>query len=376
MEEYIVRDGKSLRLGYTTGSCATAAAKAACRMLLTGVRTESISIIPPKGIALTLEVLEITMGEGKVSCAIRKDGGDDPDITSGSLIFAEVSYSDEPGIFIDGGFGVGRVTKRGLDQSVGNAAINSTPRRMIRENLEEVCKVCDYHGGLRVIISVPDGEKLAKKTFNPRLGIVGGISILGTTGIVEPMSEKALLDTIRVELKQRKANGFSYVLLTPGNYGSDFIKDSIGIDPQIAVQSSNFIGDTIDMCKELGFHGALLIGHIGKLVKLAGGMMNTHSKYGDCRMEIMAAHAAAAGTDAKVVEEILSCVACDDVLRILKENGGYAPAMARIVVRIQDHLQHRADEMEIGAMTFSKEYGLLGETPNARTLLKKILEDS
>ena len=376
MEEYIVRDGKSLRLGYTTGSCATAAAKAACRMLLTGVRTESISIIPPKGIALTLEVLEITMGEGKVSCAIRKDGGDDPDITSGSLIFAEVSYSDEPGIFIDGGFGVGRVTKRGLDQSVGNAAINSTPRRMIRENLEEVCKVCDYHGGLRVIISVPDGEKLAKKTFNPRLGIVGGISILGTTGIVEPMSEKALLDTIRVELKQRKANGFSYVLLTPGNYGSDFIKDSIGIDPQIAVQSSNFIGDTIDMCKELGFHGALLIGHIGKLVKLAGGMMNTHSKYGDCRMEIMAAHAAAAGTDAKVVEEILSCVACDDVLRILKEHGGYEPAMARIVVRIQDHLQHRADEMEIGAMTFSKEYGLLGETPNARTLLKKILEDS
>ena len=316
------------------------------------------------------------MGEEAVSCAIRKDGGDDPDITSGSLIFAEVSRREEPGIFIDGGFGVGRVTKRGLDQPVGNAAINSTPRKMIWENLEEVCRACDYHGGLQVIISVPDGEMLAKKTFNPRLGIVGGISILGTTGIVEPMSEKALLDTIRVELKQRKANGYTYVLLTPGNYGSDFIRNTMGIDPEVAVQSSNFIGNTIDMCKELGFQGALLIGHIGKLVKIAGGMMNTHSKYGDCRVEIMGAHAAAAGASPETVEEILSCVACDDVLRILSEHGGYEKTMDRILVKIQDHLSHRADEMEIGAVTFSKEYGLLGETPNARRLLKKILEDT
>lgn len=376
MEEYILRDGKSLRLGYTTGSCAAAAAKAACRMLLTGVKTETISILPPKGIPLDLEVLEITMEEEKVSCAIRKDGGDDPDITNGTLIFAEVSYGHQPGILIDGGFGVGRVTKRGLDQPVGNAAINSTPRRMIKENLEEVCRVCDYHGGLQVIISVPDGEKLAKKTFNPRLGIVGGISILGTTGIVEPMSEKALLDTIRVELNQRKANGFTHVLLTPGNYGSDFIKNSIGIDPQLAVQSSNFIGDTIDMCRELEFRSVLLIGHIGKLVKIAGGMMNTHSKYGECRMEIMGAHAAAVGMDSKVIQEILSCVACDDVLRILMEHGGYGPTMDHIMDKIQEHLQHRAGDMEIGTMTFSKEYGLLGETPNARTILKKILEDS
>ena len=376
MEQFVVKDGKSLRLGYTTGSCATAAAKAACRMLLTGQKTETISILPPKGIPLTLTVEEITMGEEAVSCAIRKDGGDDPDITSGSLIFAEVSRREEPGIFIDGGFGVGRVTKRGLDQPVGNAAINSTPRKMIWENLEEVCRACDYHGGLQVIISVPDGEMLAKKTFNPRLGIVGGISILGTTGIVEPMSEKALLDTIRVELKQRKANGYTYVLLTPGNYGSDFIRNTMGIDPEVAVQSSNFIGNTIDMCKELGFQGALLIGHIGKLVKIAGGMMNTHSKYGDCRVEIMGAHAAAAGASPETVEEILSCVACDDVLRILSEHGGYEKTMDRILVKIQDHLSHRADEMEIGAVTFSKEYGLLGETPNARRLLKKILEDT
>lgn len=375
MEEFIVRDGKTLRLGYTTGSCATAASKAACRMLLTQTAAETVSLIPPKGIPLELEVLEITMTENAVKCAIRKDGGDDPDITSGSLIFAEVSKREEPGIFIDGGFGVGRVTKRGLDQPVGNAAINSTPRRMIRENLEQVCRECGYEGGLKVIISVPDGQMLAKKTFNPRLGIVGGISILGTTGIVEPMSEKALLDTIRVELRQRKANGADYVLLTPGNYGSDYIKNTLGIDPTIAVQASNFIGDTIDMCKEMGFQGALLIGHVGKLVKIAGGMLNTHSKYGDCRMEILAAHAGAAGTAPEVLDEILTCVACDDVLRILEEHGGYEKTMDRVIGRIHDHLQHRSDEMKIGAFMFSKEYGLLGQTPNAKSLLEKILEE-
>ena len=374
MEEYIVRDGKSLRLGYTTGSCATAAAKAACRMLLTGVKTETISILPPKGIPLQLEVLEITMEEDFVRCAIRKDGGDDPDITNGTLVFAEVSRTQEPGIVIDGGQGVGRVTKRGLDQPVGAAAINSVPRRMIRENLEDVCKVLDYRGGLKALISVPDGERLAKKTFNPRLGIVGGISVLGTTGIVEPMSEKALLDTIRVELRQRKENGAQYVLLTPGNYGSEFIRTQIGIDPALAVQASNFIGDTIAMCKELGFRGALLIGHVGKLVKIAGGMLNTHSKYGDCRMEILAAHAGAAGTAPEVLEEILGCVTCDDVLRILGEHGGYEAAMERITQKVQFHLQNRSGEMEIGAILFSKEYGLLGQTPNAQSLLHKILE--
>ena len=247
---------------------------------------------------------------------------------------------------------------------------------MIQENLQAVCRECGYSGGLKVIISVPDGEKLAKKTFNPRLGIVGGISILGTTGIVEPMSEKALLDTIRVELRQRRANGAEYVLLTPGNYGSDFIRASLGIDPAIAVQSSNFIGDTIDLCRKMGFQGALLIGHIGKLVKIAGGMMNTHSKYGDCRMEILAAHAGAAGASAEVLDQILSSVACDDVLRILSENGGYEKTMERVTDRIWFHLQHRSDELEIGAFIFSKEYGLLGQTPNGRKLLQNILEET
>lgn len=375
MEQYIEKDGKRLRLGYTTGSCAAAAAKAAAWMLLTGRRKETITLDTPKGIRLELAVREITMRADSVSCAIEKDSGDDPDVTKGTLIFASVRRTDEPGVHIDGGEGVGRVTKRGLDQPVGTAAINSVPRQMIRENVEEVMALTDSSGGLDVVISAPEGETLAKKTFNPRLGIVGGISILGTTGIVEPMSEAALVETIRVELRQRRAMGKEYALLTPGNYGSDFIRQNLDVDLNTAVQVSNFLGDALDICRALGFRGALLVGHVGKLVKTAGGMMNTHSKYGDCRMEILAAHAAAAGVDAEHICEILDCAACDDAVRILRECGRDAPALARVTERALFHLSHRADGMEVGLLMFSKEYGVLGQSENAPALLKKIMEE-
>ena len=374
MEEYIVKDGKKLRLGYTTGSCAAAAAKAAAYMLLTGRRKDTIDLLTPKGIRLHLAVEEIRITSDEASCAIRKDSGDDPDATRGTLVFACVRKTDAPGVLIDGGAGVGRVTKRGLDQPVGAAAINSVPRRMIEENVREVCVLCGYDGGVSVVISVPEGEALAKKTFNPRLGIVGGISILGTTGIVEPMSEQALVDTIRVELRQRRELGAEYVLLTPGNYGADFIRDSIGIDPRTAVLTSNFIGDALELSHELGFHGALLIGHIGKLVKLAGGMWNTHSKFGDCRMELLAAHAASLGLRPEKVSELLQCVMCDDALRILREEQLYDSVLARLAGRIEFHLQHKCGEMEVGAMVFSKEYGRLCQTSCAQALLQKIME--
>lgn len=215
MKEFIIRDGKKLRLGYTTGSCAAAAAKAAAWMLLSGSKKESIRLLTPKGMELALAVEDIYLSPDCVRCAIRKDSGDDPDITRDTLIYAEVRKTETVGIVIDGGQGVGRVTKPGLDQPVGAAAINSVPRRMIQETVEEVCGLLGYTGGLYVVISAPDGETLAKKTFNPRLGIEGGISILGTTGIVEPMSEQALVDTIHVELRQRRAGGADYVLLGP-----------------------------------------------------------------------------------------------------------------------------------------------------------------
>lgn len=374
MEQYIIKDGKQLRLGYTTGSCAAAAAKAAAWMLLSGRRKESISLHTPKGIDLELPVLEITMEPDRVSCAIEKDSGDDPDVTKGALIFAAVTKT-ESGITIDGGFGVGRVTKPGLDQPVGNAAINSVPRQMIRENVQQVMEALDYQGGLEIVISVPLGEELAKKTFNPRLGIVGGISILGTTGIVEPMSETALIETIRVELNQKRASGQDYVLLTPGNYGSEFIRDSLHIDPKTAVQISNFVGESIDICKELGFKGALLIGHIGKLVKLGGNMMNTHSKYGDCRLPILAACAGAEGLTPEKIGRMLECVSCDDGIALLEEDGLTAPVMHRLMNMIHYNIQYRAgDEMELACATFSKVYGMLAVTSNAEEMARRILD--
>ncbi len=376
MDSYVIKDGKQLRMGYTTGSCAAAAAKAAAWMLLTGENREQIRLITPKGIVLDLPVTAVKRNAGSVSCAVRKDSGDDPDITNGTLIFAEVSHSNEPGILIDGGTGVGRVTKPGLDQPVGAAAINSVPRQMIREGIAEVCDLTDHHGGLKAVISVPDGETLAQKTFNPRLGIVGGISILGTSGIVEPMSEQALVETIRIELRQRHAGGAAHALLTPGNYGMDFIRQTFPSAPDKAVMVSNFIGDAFDICKELGYRNVLLIGHIGKLVKLAGGMMNTHSRYGDCRMEILAANAGAAGLSPAGIASILDCVTCDEAVRIMKSDGVFEQTMDRLIDSIEQNIKHCTGERpETGVIIFSKEYGILGETANARTLLDHIAEE-
>ena len=378
MNEFIIQDGKRLRLGYTTGSCAAAASKAAAYMLLSGRRKEHITLETPKGITLELDIEDIAMSDTAVSCAVRKDAGDDPDITDGTLVYSCVTYSNTPGVTIDGGEGVGRVTKPGLDQPVGNAAINSVPRLMIKENTEEVMKLFDCGEGLSVVISIPQGKELAKKTFNPRLGIVGGISVLGTTGIVEPMSEKALVDTIRAELSQRRALGFETALLTPGNYGAEFIRASLGTDPEKAVQTSNFIGDTLDICRELGFKRLLLIGHIGKLVKLAGNMMNTHSKYGDCRMEILAAHAGAAGADTGLIKKILECVACDEAVRLMREADPVLEkaALKSVTARAKANLSHRAgDGMSVEMIMFSKEYGVLGETENARGYLNFFTEE-
>ncbi|MBO4330793.1 MAG: cobalamin biosynthesis protein CbiD [Oscillospiraceae bacterium] len=374
MDSYVTVGGKSLRMGYTTGSCAAAAAKAAAFMLLTGRRTERIGIVTPKGIPLELELREVRFGEGCVSCAVEKDGGDDPDVTSGALIFARVSLSDAPGIVIDGGEGVGRVTKPGLDQPVGAAAINSVPRRMIRENTEEVCRLADYSGGLIVTIYVPGGDKIAERTFNPRLGIVGGISILGTSGIVEPMSEQALIDTIHVELRQRRALGKDFVLLTPGNYGADYLSGSMGIDRELPIRVSNFIGDSLAFCAELGFRGILLVGHVGKLVKLAGGILNTHSKYGDHRMEILCRLAKKAGAGDGDAEEILQCVSCDEALRIIDSAGLRAPVLSSLAENIAAVMKGVCGAAESGAVVFSNQLGFLCQTPNAQTLLKEITE--
>jgi len=379
-----------MRYGFTTGSCAAAASKAAAYMLLTGKLKQDITIQTPKGIVFHAEILEITRREKEVTCAVQKDGGDDPDITTGALIFSSVrignqiqkSVAESDGaseqkkaeILIDGGTGVGRVTKPGLDQPVGNAAINHVPREMIAKEVQEVCALADYTGTLEIIISVPTGENLAEQTFNPRLGIVGGISILGTSGIVEPMSSQALLDTIKVELNQKKAEGYPVAAVSPGNYGLDFMKNTYHYDLDRSVKCSNFIGDTIDMAIAAGFEKMLLTGHIGKLVKVAGGIMNTHSKEGDCRMELLVAAGVRNQVPYPVLDEILQCVTTEEAVRKLEACGKKDAVMQDLLAKIMFYLKKRAaGKMQIEVILYSNEFGELAKSEGAEAFLQELL---
>lgn len=370
----IGRTRSGLRYGWTTGSCAAAAAKAAALMLFSGEEFRQVRLMTPKGIELYLDVEDVTRLPDWVECAVRKYSGDDPDVTDGLLIYAKVEKGDEESsglrVILDGGIGVGRVTKPGLEQQIGQAAINKVPRRMITEEVERICRACGYCGEMKVTISIPDGEETAKKTFNPRLGIVGGLSVLGTSGIVEPMSEKALTDTIYLEMKMLRESGYSCCYAVPGNYGMDFLTDQLGINPDLAVKCSNYVGDTIDDAKLLGMKGLLLIGHVGKFIKLAAGVMNTHSRTADCRMEVFASHAAMAGADAAVVKEIMACLNTTEAVKILKDRGLLQDIMKTVMERITFYLRQRAGgELETGAVVFSGEEGILGQTENAERLL-------
>lgn len=370
---------KELRKGFTTGSCGAAAAKAALYMLLTGSVKDEIEIITPGGAVFRTEVKDIFREGNRVRCAVVKDGGDDPDVTTGLHVTAEVR-AEERGdgaleIQIEGGPGVGRVTLPGLDQPVGNAAINRVPRQMIEKELSEVAELLDFRGRIRVILSVPGGETAAERTFNPRLGIEGGISILGTTGIVEPMSTRAILDTIRVELNQRKALGDRIAAVSPGNYGLNFMQETYGYDLNRSVKCSNYVGDTVDMVREMGFRGMLLTGHIGKLIKVSGGIMNTHSKEGDARMEMLAAGVIRAGGSTDTLRGILNCRVTEEALGIIQ---GESPELLRksmesVMDRILYYLRKRAGkELPVECILYSNEFGLLAASPGAMDMLEEL----
>ncbi len=385
-----------LTWGYTTGTCAQAATKAAVKMLLCRKKTEQIQVELPGGKELTLDIHDIqiqyagtnsgVMTESaadiqgndivpvSVSCAVQKDSGDDPDVTDGIWVYSKVERTNTGGITLEGGKGVGRVTKPGLEQPVGSAAINKVPRRMILKEVEEACEEAGYRGGIRVEISVPEGERLAAKTFNPRLGIEGGLSILGTSGMVEPMSEQALVDTIRLEMQVKLAENKDYLIITPGNYGLDFLKNTYGIETEDVVKCSNYIGQTLDMAAELGCKAILIAGHIGKLIKVAGGIMNTHSKWADCRMELLAAAALRSKIPVEKVCELLDCVTMDDALgRCSKAER--EQVMNQVMDRIEASLSKRTGEkMQTGAIVFSNVYGILGKTEDAERLLTEYRE--
>lgn len=370
---------KELRKGFTTGSCGAAAAKAALYMLLTGSVKDEIEIITPGGAVFRTEVKDIFREGNRVRCAVVKDGGDDPDVTTGLHVTAEVRAEERADgdleIQIEGGPGVGRVTLPGLDQPVGNAAINRVPRQMIEKELSEVAELLDFRGRIRVILSVPGGEAAAERTFNPRLGIEGGISILGTTGIVEPMSTRAILDTIQVELNQRKALGDRIAAVSPGNYGLNFMKETYGYDLNRSVKCSNYVGDTVDMVREMDFRGMLLTGHIGKLIKVSGGIMNTHSKEGDARMELLAAGVIRAGGSMDTLRGILNCRVTEEALGIIQAES---PALLRtsmesVMDRILYYLRKRAgEELPVECILYSNEFGLLAASPGAMDMLEEL----
>lgn len=381
MSTTLPKNEQGLRFGYTTGSCATAAAAAAAQMLLCGDEVSTVDFMTPKGIKLQLDIEHITREENRVRCGVKKDAGDDPDITDGIYIYAVAEISDEPGVQIEGGIGVGRVTRPGLDQPVGASAVNHVPREMITREVSQVMEHARYDGGIRITIEIPEGVSLAAKTFNPRLGIEGGISVLGTSGIVEPMSEEALKATIRAELSVLRAEGHQDVVLVPGNYGLDFLRERAmsrdnlqngsaslncelqedhNIDVNSAVKCSNFIGDAIDMAAALGFTEVLLVGHIGKLIKLSGGIFNTHSRQADARIDLLVSAGVRADVPQEILKKLYDTVTTEDALRMLDEHHMLRPVMDAVKERIDYYLRQRAgDRLEIRAVLFSNVYGEL-----------------
>lgn len=340
-EHYIASNGKNLRMGYTTGTCAAAAAAGAAEGLLTGKVPTSIRIDTPKGLIVEVSPASMKQSQDACSVGITKDAGDDADATAGMEIVATVTYAKDKETFpIRGGVGIGRVTKPGLDQPVGEAAINHVPREMIRAQLQRVCEEQGYTGNLAVEISAPQGEEIAKRTFNPRLGIEGGISIIGTSGIVEPMSQKAYADAVRIEIRQKAAEGYKKLILTPGNYGLAFLEEHGYLNEERPiVVCSNFIGDALEEAEVCGITDILLVGHIGKLVKLAGGIFNTHSHVADARVEIFTANAACAGATPATCTALMEAATTDACLDILDAAGLLEPTMQRIYAAANAHLR-------------------------------------
>lgn len=391
MEEYVIKNQKKLRLGITTGTCSAAAAQAAAMQLLLGVESHAVTLRTPKGMTVSVPVYLLESDSRKASYKVVKDSGDDPDVTNGTDVCVTVEFVKQrvceqkdgsqdrtcaftsesfPYLTLDGGIGIGRVTKEGLEQAVGQAAINRVPRQMIFAAVGDVCEKANVCEPLHITVWMPEGETLAKRTFNPKLGIEGGLSILGTSGILEPMSEQAIVATIETEIRQLHAVGEEKVLVTPGNYGQAYASEYLGLDLAKSVKSSNYIGDTIDLAISYGMKDFLLVGNIGKLVKLAAGIFNTHSKVADGRGEIFAVHAAMAGAGANVVQEIYNCINTDRMLDVVEREGLREAVMQSILAAIEKHVAGRiGDAMRFGVIVFSEKYGYLGQTKDTAAVL-------
>lgn len=353
MREYLL---SNLRCGVSTGASAAAAAKAAALYLLRGKKKGKVSVLNPAGLSIEVPVKEVS-GDGESARAVViKDGGDDPDVTNGLEIIVEVCA--QPGnITLHGGPGVGTVTRPGLAVSIGEPAINPVPRQMI---MDAVAGLAPPGSGLRITVTVPHGEQVAKRTLNPRLGILGGISILGTTGIVRPMSEEAYKKSLEPQIDVALAAGHKKLILTPGRMGARLAIEIHGFAEEAVVEMSNFVGYMLDACVARKIEAVLLWGHHGKLVKVAGGNFHTHNKTSDGRMETIAAYAGLAGASQTVLQDIMSAATAEEAWEVLSSNN-LQEVYNTIAARASFRAGHYAgDSIKVGTVLLGLDGTILG----------------
>ncbi|MFV0448876.1 MAG: cobalt-precorrin-5B (C(1))-methyltransferase CbiD [Vibrio sp.] len=363
--------GKSYRTGYTTGSCATAAAKVAALMVMRQQPIHQVSIVTPSGVALNLNVEDASVELHSAVAAIRKDGGDDVDATHGMLIYARVTVNDTQLIEILGGEGVGVVTRKGVGLPVGVAAINKTPRHTIEQ---EVRDVIGPNKGAVVTIFAPEGRERAERTYNSRLGIEHGISIIGTSGIVTPMSEESWKRSLAIELEQKRALGHSKIVLVPGNHGERFVQQQLNIEQDIVVTMSNFVGYMLQEANRLKFEHVLIVGHLGKLVKIAAGVFHTHSHIADARLETLVTHLALLNAPHDLLRRIYHCLTTEEALELIEEHGYqavYQNIAQEIERRVEAMLKYAKHQFKCDVVLFSFDNQVLG----SNRPVEQIVED-
>lgn len=372
MEEFVYVNGKKMRKGYTTGSCATAASVAATHLLLNEEECEEVVVLSPVDKEIRIPIESIERVDDKTAIAsVRKNGGDDADATHGMLIYSKVTLRDDTEVTIEGGEGIGRVTQEGLLVPIGKPAINPKPRKMISDNIR---KMLGDSRGADILIFAPEGYEIAKQTMNRNLGIIGGISILGTTGIVTPMSEDSWKAAISIELEMKKKQGFEKIVLSPGNYGEDFAVNKMMIDETKIVSMSNFVGYVLKEVQRIGFEEVLMVGHLGKLIKVSAGIFSTHSKDADARAEILVANLALMGMSVPDLERVSKCLtteAAGDIISETGYEGVYQIIADKIKFRSEKLLKYRDPKVKVEVVLFSSKTGLLSSTKPIKELMEE-----
>lgn len=330
---------KFLRSGYTTGACAAAGVKAALILDTTGEAVDSVEITALDGTSLKIPIANVEKISDGIRAEVVKFSGDDPDITNGASVFTTMRKIHGDEIIFRAGVGVGRITKPGLQLPVGEPAINPAPRKLI-QNVAAEFNV----GGLEVEISIPAGVELAKRTLNPVLGVEGGLSIIGTTGVLRPMSEDAFKNSLIPQIDVAKAAGFDELIFVPGKIGETIAK-KIGFPDGAIIQTSNFIGFMLEAAAERQIGKVILCGHLGKLAKVAAGIFHTHNRVADARLETLAAYSAAEGLPANEVQKILDANTTEDAAQIIAANH-----VERVYQKIAARASLRAERYVFGKL--------------------------